>query len=363
MSGPDAETLPATVPPPQPPATTDRGRAAGASALDPAEKAAVILVALGPEIAASLMGGFDERPMRRFAAAVSRLDEVPKETVIAVVDEFLERLGDETSVRGGIDEARRILGQILDEEQLARVLEELDAKGGRSIWQRLGDAADAPLAAWLGTQHPQVAAMVMGKLRPEQSARLLERFEPAFGHDVVLRLARVPTPDPGAMEVLKSAIERDFVSAMERTQGARKPTELIAGLMNHVSASAREMFLKQMEEADAKLAQEVQRVMFTFTDIATRVAARDVAQVVRAVDEPVLLTALKTAMAVDDPAAEFILGNVARRLSERLREDLAAMPEVRQKEGEQAQAEVVGAVRKLAQSGAIKLIELDGADD
>jgi flagellar motor switch protein FliG len=118
-----------------------------------------------------------------------------------------------------------------------------------------------------------------------------------------------------------------------------------------------------MEESDPKLAQEVQRVMFTFADIATRVAARDVAQVVRAVDEPMLLTALKTALAVDDPSAEFILGNVARRLSERLREDLEAMPEVRQKEGEQAQAEVVAAVRRLAQQGQIKLIELDGGDD
>ncbi|MFO7856088.1 MAG: FliG C-terminal domain-containing protein [Paracoccaceae bacterium] len=358
-----APTSGATVPARLAPRPAPAGRDGGAVPLDPAEKAAVVLVALGPEMAANLMRQFDERPMRRFAAAVSRLHEVPRETVVAVVDEFLERLGDDTTVRGGIDEARRILGQILDEEQLSRVLEELDSRGGRSIWQRLGDAADAPFATWIGTEHPQVATVVLSKLRPEQAARLLERFEPAFAHDVVLRMSRVPTADSGAMEVLKSSIERDFVTAIERTQGARKPTELIAGLMNHVSASAREAFLAQMEESDPKLAQEVQRVMFTFSDISTRVAARAVPQVVRAVDEPVLLTALKTALALDDPSAEFILGNVARRLSERLREDLEAMPELRQKEGEQAQAEVVAAVRRLAQTGQIKLIELDGGED
>lgn len=350
------ETLPVPAAPPPPPGKRTRP-------LDAAEKAAVILVVLGPEAAAPLLGRLGERPMRRFAGAVARLPEVPKDSVSAIVEDFLIALGDQAAVRGGLDEARRILGAILDEETLARVLEDIDARGGRSVWLRLGDAADGPLALWLGGEHPQVASVVIGKLRPEQAARLLERFEPAFAQDVVLRMSRTPTPDPAALEVLKATIERDFVTAIERTQGARKPTEIIAGLMNHVSAAARESFLTHMEAADPKLAQEVQRVMFTFADIASRVAARDVSKLVRAVDEAVLLTALKSAFAADDPSAEFILGNISRRLAERLREDLEALPEVRQKEGEAAQAEVVTAVRTLAKRGELKLVELDGADD
>ena len=348
---------PATPPAPAAP------QAGGAPRLDAAQKAAVILVALGPEAAAPLLQRFGEGAMRRFAAAVSRLPRIDPETVVEIVEEFLAALGDEMAVRGGLQEARRLLSGILDEETLARVLEDVDQRGGRSVWLRLAGAADAPLAAWIGGEHPQVATVVLGKLRSEQAARILERLEPAFAQDVVLRMSRTPTPDPGALEVLKTAIERDFVSAIERTQGARKPTELIAGLMNHVSQAARESFLGHLEAADAKLAQEVQRVMFTFADIASRVSARDVAQVIKAVDETVLLTALKTAIAADDPSAEFILGNIARRLSERLREDLEAMPPVRQKEGETAQAEIVAAVQRMARSGQIKLIEIDGGED
>jgi flagellar motor switch protein FliG len=349
---------------PQPGAQpSDQDAAAAARAMDSAEKAAIVIVALGPEAAAQVLRELGESRIRRFAAAVSRLRGVPHAVVDAVVTEFLAALGDELSVRGGLDEARKFLGQVLDEDSLARVLEEVDARSGRSVWMRLADAADAPLAGWLASEHPQVACIVLTKLRSVQAARLLERFEPAFAQDVVLRMSRVPAPDPEAMEILKTAIERDFVTVIERTQGARKPAELIAGLMNHVSSGARDSFLGHMEEVDQKLAQEVQRVMFTFADIASRVSPRDVGRIIKQVEEDTLLTALKLAVMTDNPSAEFILGNVAKRLSDRLREDLEAMPEVRQKEGEAAQAEVVNAIQTLARRGEIKLIELDSGDD
>lgn len=336
---------------------------AGAEALSPAQKAAVIIVAMGPEAATEILRNLGETNIRRFASAVAKMKGVPHETVDAVVGEFLHAMGDELSVHGGLDEARKFLGQVLDEDQLARVLEEIDARSTRSVWLRLADASDAALANWLSAEHPQVAVLVLARLRADQAARLLERFEPAFAHDVVLRMARVPTPDNAAMEILKSAIEHDFVSAIERTQGAAKPAELIAGLMNHVSATARDAFLGQMEQDDPKLAAEVQRVMFTFGDIASRVNPRDVAKVIRAIDEPVLMAALKLAAAQSNPSAEFILGNIAKRLSDRMREDLEGMPDVRQKEGEAAQAELVNAIQTLARRGEIKLIEIDAGDD
>ncbi|WP_339947111.1 FliG C-terminal domain-containing protein [uncultured Albimonas sp.] len=332
-------------------------------ALTPAQKAAIVIVALGPEAATEILRSLGETNIRRFATAVAKLKGVPHETVDAVVAEFLGAMGDELSVRGGLDEARKFLGQVLDEDQLARVMEEIDARSTRSIWLRLADASDAALANWLSAEHPQVACLVLAKLRADQAARLLERFEPAFAHDVVLRMARVPTPDNAALEMLKSAIEHDFVSAIERTQGAAKPAELIASLMNHVSNAARETFLSQMEQDDPKLAQEVQRVMFTFADIASRVNPRDISKVIRGVDEPVLMAALKLAQTQENPSAEFILGNVAKRLSDRMREDLAGMPDVRQKEGEAAQAELVNGIQTLARRGEIKLIEIDLADD
>jgi flagellar motor switch protein FliG len=205
--------------------------------------------------------------------------------------------------------------------------------------------------------------VVLTKLRSEQAARVLERLDGAFAQDVVMRMSRVPTLDPQSMELIREVIERDFVSVMERTQGARKPADLIAALMNHLSSDIRDSLLEHLGEQSPRLAQEVQRVMFTFSDIASRVGARDIAKVVKAIDETVLLTAMKSAKERNDPAVDFILGNIAKRLAERFGEDLGAMPEVRRKDGETAQAEVVGAIQALVKRGEIKLIEIDGGED
>ena len=226
--------------------------------LSQAQKAAVVIVALGPEAATEILRNLGDANIKRFASAVSKLNGVPHAVVDAVVSEFLATMGDELSVRGGLDEARKFLGQVLDEDSLSRVLEEIDARSVRTIWQRLADSADAPLSNWLSAEHPQVACLVVSKLRSDQAARLLERFEPAFAQDIVLRMSRVPTPDNAALEILTRTIEQDFVSVIERNQGARKPAELIASLMNHVSATARDSFLGHMDSVDSKLAQEVQ---------------------------------------------------------------------------------------------------------
>ncbi|MEO0681537.1 MAG: FliG C-terminal domain-containing protein [Pseudomonadota bacterium] len=331
--------------------------------LDRAQKAAIVLVALGPDAGADLLKELGERNIRRFAGAVSRLRDVPKEQVNDVVTEFLDALQSKLAVRGGVEEARKFLGRVMDEDGVAQILDDIEAPTVRSIWRRLAAAADAPLAAWLAAEHPQVVCTVLTKLRSDQAARLLERFESAFAQEVVLRMARVPNPDPAAENVLKTAVERDFVSVMERTSGARKPAEVIAALLNHVSNASRESMLERMEAADSKLALEVQREMFTFADIASRVPPRDVAALVKDVEEDVLLTALKTAQSVDDPAVEFILGNITKRLSERLRDDLQSLPEVSQKEGEAAQTEIVNTIQAMVKRGEIKLIELEAADD
>ncbi|MGM0585671.1 MAG: hypothetical protein ACQEUZ_13580, partial [Pseudomonadota bacterium] len=115
---------------------------AAAREMNPAQKAAIVIVALGPEAASEILRGLGEPNIRRFAAAVSKLQGVPHAVVDAVVTDFLAALGDELSVRGGLDEARKFLGRVLDEDSLARVLDEVDARSGRSVWLRLADAAD-----------------------------------------------------------------------------------------------------------------------------------------------------------------------------------------------------------------------------
>jgi flagellar motor switch protein FliG len=325
---------------------------------EPIEKAAIILTAIGPEIGSAVLRGLAEPDLQRFARTLSGLGKVRQEVLDAVIVEFLEALTSGPDVAGGDKAARKLLGAVLDEGELARLLD-----GGqgtpRSVWDRLNDTPVAALASFLQAEHPQTAAVVLSELRPETAANALERLDRGFAQSIVLRLSRVPSLDPVVAGAILGAIERDFLSVLQRNLSKRRPADLIAGLMNNISSEARDGFLGYLEAQEPGLAQDVQRTMFTFEDIPARLNPRDMAAVLRDVPEETLLVALKLGEAQASATVPFVLENVPRRLSERYVEELAGLPEPGRKEGEAAQIEITKAIQALVREGAIRFVERD----
>lgn len=326
----------------------------GERRMTPAEKATVVLVALGPETASRLLAGVGEQRLRRFARIVKDLREVPPETVERVIAEFLHKIDDSRSVGGGADEARRFLSEVLDQSDVNQIMGDLDVEG-RSVWSLLGDIDDARIAAWLRTEHPQVAAIALARLNSVKAAKVLEMFDQEMADDIIVRMGPAASADASVAERIGKVISRDFLPLALNRRGRQEPADLIASVINHVSGPSRDRLLNAMTSAAPKLAEAVRKVMFTFDHIPQRISPRDIGMITKAVEEETLLRAMKAA-GEQHKTTEFILGNISKRLSERLREDMAALPDGTRKEGEAAQAEVVGAVIELRDSGAIKII-------
>lgn len=327
----------------------------------PIEKAAVILTAIGPEHAASFLRELSEADMARFARAIGGLGKIPQEVLDAVIVEFLELLTSGPEISGGDLAARKLLAAVLDDDdEIQRLLDGRRRSEERSVWERLNDTPAAPLAGFLQGEHPQTVAVILSELRAEVAASVLERLERSFAQTVVLRLSRVPTLDPPIAASIMGAIERDFLSVLQRNLSKRRPADLIAGLMNNISTEVREGFLSYLEAQEPSLAQDVQRTMFTFDDISVRLYGRDVAGVLRDVPEDVLLKALKLGEAQGSATVAFVLENLPRRLAERYVEELATLADVTRKEGESAQIDVTKAIQAQAKAGTIRFTEKDG---
>lgn len=339
-----------------------RGGPMRADRIGSPEKAAIILVALGPETAARLLSGVGERRIRRFAKIVNDMREVPADVVERVITEFLQKIEDTRSVGGGAVEARRFLTEVLDKDQVNQIMGDLDA-AGRTVWSLLGDVDDIRIAAWLRSEHPQVAAIALSRLTSVKAARVLERFEPSEAEDVILRMGPAVDADPAVASRIGEVIARDFLPTAMMKQHGQNPADMIAAVMNHVSTRTRDRLIEAMTAASPKLAESVRKIMFTFDHIAERISPRDVGQITKAVDEVVLLRALKAGGERGRGITEFFMGNMSKRLSERLREDLAATPEPTRKEGEEAQAVLVAAIVELRDSGALKMIEAETVED
>ncbi|RMF36103.1 MAG: hypothetical protein D6754_11990, partial [Alphaproteobacteria bacterium] len=335
----------------------------GAADLSRAEKATLILAALGPEGAAGILAELGEENIRRFARIVAQMGVIRGPVLDEVVAEFLDEIGGSRDVSGGILTARRMLSGALDRETYDRIMEDVQTTTHTTIWDRLGKAPVGAVAGFLAAEHPQVGAVVLSRMRPDLAARVLERLPEIVAQPVVLRMKRAPRIDGAVLEVLKRVIEDELLSVIRRAGATKKPAELLAGLMNHVSGAAREKFLEELEADEPEFAAEVQRVMFTFADIIQRVNPRDVTAITREVEEEVLMAALKTGQETHPQVCEFILGSLSKRLAERITEDLEAMMPVPLKEGEAAQGEIIKAIQALAQRGEIKLNQPEAPED
>ncbi len=339
-------------------AVLDAASAAAPSAPRPIEKAAIILTALGPELASSVLRDVNPDNLKRFAQATASLGPVSQQTLDAVILEFLDALAAGSDVAGGADAARRLLAGILDEDQISELLG--DAGSSRiTVWERMNMAPVAAIAAYVGNEHPQTAAVVLSELKSDTAASVLERLDQTFARDVVLRLSRVPSLDRRMHDAVAAAIDQDFLSALQRGQSRRRPAELIAGLMNNISSEAREDFLTHLENTAPDLASDVQRTMFTFADIATRLPAREVGTIVREVGEDILLPALKFGQMQGSDSVRFILENIPRRLAEHYVEELSQMDDISRKEGEAAHIELTRLILDRQKSGAITFLDRD----
>lgn len=331
------------------------------ASLSSAEKAAIVIVALGPESASSVLGALGPQRIRTFARALNDMPEVAAETVDAVLAEFLDLLEETKTISGGKEETRRFLSSVLEIDEVQQVMNDVE-NNRRSVWSALTEVDDERIATWLATEHPQVAAIAITKLTSAKAARVLERLDRATAQEIVLRMGAATSADAAIAARIGDVIEREFLPEARESQSKSSPANLIAAVMNHVETDTRDNLLGHMGEESPLLAKEVQNVMFTFENIVERVNPRDVSAIVKAMDETVLLKSLKSDSEAAIQTADFIFDNISKRLAERLREDLAAMEAPKKKELEQAKTELVAVITDLRDRGDIKLL-VDDAEE
>ncbi|MGB0925865.1 MAG: FliG C-terminal domain-containing protein [Pikeienuella sp.] len=320
--------------------------------LHEAVRAAVVLTALEPDVAANVLSGFSDARIRSFARAMTRIGDMQATEINAILHDFMNRLKADGGIAGGEDEARRYLSAFMEPDSIEQMMEEIAAPP-RSVWSRLGDVPDATLSEWLAQEHPQVAAVTLTQISSEKSARLLETFDPTLSQQIVLRMGQAPSASPEIIKQIAEVVERDVLPQTAAAASKVNPANVIATVLNQVSGRVRDELISHMKATSAGLADDVRRLMFTFEDIPMRVEARDIALVLKSVDDTKLMTALKPESA--EPIATFFLENITKRMAERLREEIKELAEPDVTSAEAAQSAVIATIIELKDNDAIVL--------
>lgn len=335
--------------PPPPPA---------GEALSSREKAAIIVRLLLAEGAPIRLSALPDHMQAALTEQMASMRLVDRNTLAAVVGEFLHKLESVgLAFPGGIESAIALLDGHISSSAASR-LRRLAGNSGRiDPWERLIPLPADKLLPVLSDESIEVAAVVLSKLPVARAADLLTRLPGERARRVTHAVSRTGNIDPETVRRIGAALVSQLDAQPPRAFD-HGPVERVGAILNVTTASLRDELLDGLSSDDAEFADKVRRAIFTFAHIPTRILARDVPKITRVVEQPVLITALGGALAGPlAPVANWLLENMSPRLAQGLREEIEARGRIREKDAETAQSEVIDAIRRLDASGELQLVE------
>jgi len=316
------------------------------------ERAAILMLAMGEQDAASIMSHMGPKEVQEFGLAMANMSKVSTTNMEAVMHSFVDTLRSETSVGLDSDEyIRNVLNSALGADKAGGVIDRILLGRNSKGLEQLKWMDPRSIAELIRLEHPQIIAIVLSFLDSDQAAEVLAEFPERVRPDVMMRIATLEGIQPAALQELDEILEKQFSGATNVKSSSLGGVKTAANILNFADGVVESSVMEQVASADQELAQEIQDNMFVFENLID-VDDRGIQALLREVASDQLMLAMRGA---DEGLKEKIFKNMSKRAAEMLRDDLEAAPPVRLSDVEGAQKEILGVARRLADAGEINL--------
>ena len=320
------------------------------------QKAAILLISLGPEKSANVFKHLKEDEIEQLTLEIANTRSVSPAMKDAVLDEFYEVcLAQQYIAEGGIAYAKELLEKSLGAERAKDVIGKLTA----SLPFEFVRKTDAnQLLNFIQDEHPQTIALILSYLPSAQSAAIISALTPDKQTDVAKRIAQMDRTAPDVIKEVEKVLEQKLASLVNQDYTIVGGVDSIVEILNTVDRGTEKHIMESLEIEDPELADEIRKKMFVFEDILS-LDDRSVQRVLREVDNNELAVALKGST---EEVQNLIFSNLSSRLATMIKEDMDFMGPVRMKDVEEAQQKIVNIIRKLEDSAEI-IISRGGGDE
>ena len=323
------------------------------------QKAAILLIALGPEKSASIFKHLKEDEIEELTLEIANTRSVSPQTKESVLNEFYQVcLAQQYIAEGGIGYAKELLDKALGSDKAQEVITKLTASLQVRPFEFVRKTDPSQVLNFIQDEHPQTIAMILSYLSPAQSAMILGALTPEKQADVAKRIAKMDRTSPDVIKEVERVLERKLSSLINQDYTIVGGVDAIVGILNTVDRGTEKHIMESLEIEEPELADEIRKKMFVFEDILL-LDDRAIQRVQRDVDNNDLAVALKGA---NEEVQNVIFKNLSKRLAAMIREDMEFMGPVRMKDVEEAQQKIVGIIRKLEDSAEI-VISRGGGDE
>lgn len=323
------------------------------------QKAAILLITLGPERSADIFKHLKEEEIEELTLEIANTRSISAQVKEDILNEFYQVcLAQQYIAEGGIGYAKELLDKALGNEKAQEVITKLTASLQVRPFEFVRKTDPSQLLNFIQDEHPQTIAMILSYLTSSQAAMVLGSLPPEKQADVAKRIALMDRTSPDVIKEVESVLERKLSSLVNQDYTIVGGVDAIVNILNTVDRSTEKHIMESLEIEEPELADEIRKKMFVFEDILL-LDDRAIQRVLRDVENSDLAVALKSA---NEEVQNVIFKNLSKRLAAMIKEDMEFMGPVRMKDVEEAQQKIVSVIRKLEDAGEI-VISRGGGDE
>lgn len=323
------------------------------------QKAAILLIALGPEKSAAIFKHLKDDEIEELTLEIANTRSISPQTKEDVLEEFYQVcLAQQYIAEGGIGYAKELLEKALGEDKAHDVISKLTASLQVRPFEFIRKTDASQLLNFIQDEHPQTIALILSYLPPGQASAVVSALPQDKQADVAKRIAQMDRTSPDVIKEVERVLERKLASLVNQDYTIVGGVDAIVEILNSVDRGTEKHIMESLEIDEPELADEIKRKMFVFEDILS-LDDKTIQRVLRDVDNSDLGVALK---GTSEEVQNVIFNNLSKRLSAMIREDMDFMGPVRMKDVEEAQQKIVNIIRKLEDSGEI-IIARGGGDE
>jgi len=317
-------------------------------------KAAILMIILGDQISGEILRQLDEEEVQSIGKEVARITSISNDQAETILDEFYQMsMARDYVLKGGIDYAKKMLMNAFGPEHAMRLVDRLVKTLGSELasFDTLQKADPQQLAKFIHNEHPQTIALILSHLNASQAAALLTSLPQALRADVALRMAHLDQISPDIISKIATIIGQKLKALGELNRESYGGVRAVSEMFNRLDSGTSKEILEAIEQDDPKLVETIRHLMFVFEDLLL-ISPEAIKELLSKVDRKILTVALK---GTSDQLRNHMMQVMSQRGSEMLKEDMEALGQVKIKEVEAAQQQIIAVVRQLEAEGTISL--------
>lgn len=323
------------------------------------QKAAILLISLGPEVSASVYKHLSEDEIEQLTLEISGVRKVNSHSKEQILEEFHNiAIAQDYISQGGIGYAKMVLEKALGQDQANLIINRLTSSLQVKPFDFARKADPGQIFNFIQNEHPQTIALILSYLDPAQAGQILSELPQDTQADIAKRIAIMDRTSPEVINEVEQILERKLSTTVTQDYTQTGGIEAVVEVLNGVDRSTERTILDALEIQDPELAEEIKKRMFVFEDIVT-LDNRSIQRVIRDCENEDLIFALKVA---SEEVKEILFKNMSKRMADTYREEMELIGPVRLRDVEEAQSRIVAIVRRLEDAGEI-IIARGGGDD